>query len=232
MHRLRLLHDRLSVQRAEVRHEDASRLQVHALRRSRGGGAAAGVRQGVSRRAACSSGPRTTCWRSPNQRVDQLKANGFPQAAVYDPPGVGGTAVVTVLAFGDRPELYGLPRNPTVPRAVRLWKGPLKWVGNLAMIGGLFGAAVHYIRFGRKHDEGRSRDGRSTGRHDRALPLCRTDDAFRARAVSYVYLLLSGLAFWTPAFYWIAIVLGGGFLTRLLHPWVGLVFAAVSRGCS
>jgi formate dehydrogenase subunit gamma len=44
-------------------------------------------------------------------------------------------------------------------------------------------------------------------------------------ALSYVYLLLSGLAFWTPAFFWIAIVLGGGYLTRLLHPWVGLVFA-------
>jgi formate dehydrogenase iron-sulfur subunit len=88
-----------------------------------------------------------------NGRVDQLKANGFPQAAVYDPPGVGGTGVVTVLAFGDRPELYGLPENPTVPEAVRLWKGPLKWVGNLAMIGGLFAAAIHYLRFGRKHGE-------------------------------------------------------------------------------
>lgn len=45
-------------------------------------------------------------------------------------------------------------------------------------------------------------------------------------AVSYVYLLLTGLAFWTPALYWLAIVLGGGYLSRLLHPWVGLVFTA------
>jgi formate dehydrogenase subunit gamma len=44
--------------------------------------------------------------------------------------------------------------------------------------------------------------------------------------LSYVYLLLTGLAFWTPALYWIAIVLGGGYLSRLLHPWIGLVFAA------
>jgi formate dehydrogenase subunit gamma len=43
-------------------------------------------------------------------------------------------------------------------------------------------------------------------------------------ALSYVYLLLTGLAFWTPALYWIAIVLGGGYLSRVLHPWVGLVF--------
>ena len=85
-----------------------------------------------------------------SQRVDQLKANGFEQAAVYDPPGVGGTGVVTVLAFGDEPELYGLPRNPSVPRAVRLWKGALKWTGNLTMLGGLFAAAIHYVRVGRK----------------------------------------------------------------------------------
>ena len=57
--------------------------------------------------------------------------------------------------------------------------------------------------------------------------------AFRERivhlfvAVSYVYLLLTGLAFWTPALYWIAIVFGGGFLSRLLHPWVGVIYAVV-----
>jgi formate dehydrogenase subunit gamma len=43
--------------------------------------------------------------------------------------------------------------------------------------------------------------------------------------LSYLYLLLTGLAFWTPALYWIAIVLGGGYLSRLLHPWIGLVFS-------
>lgn len=48
-----------------------------------------------------------------------------------------------------------------------------------------------------------------------------------AAALSYVYLLLTGLAFWSPAFYWIAVVLGGGYLSRAVHPWVGLVFAAV-----
>jgi hypothetical protein len=84
------------------------------------------------------------------KRVTQLKANGFPNAAIYDPPGVGGTSVVTVLAHGDRPELYGLPRDPSVPLAVRLWKGPLKWIGNLAMLGGVLGVFVHFVRYGRK----------------------------------------------------------------------------------
>lgn len=43
---------------------------------------------------------------------------------------------------------------------------------------------------------------------------------------AYVYLLLTGLAFWTPALFWLAVVFGGGFLSRMLHPWVGLVFTA------
>jgi formate dehydrogenase iron-sulfur subunit len=88
-----------------------------------------------------------------NKRVAQLHANGIAHAAVYDPQGVGGTSVVTVLAHGDRPELYGLPRDPTIPVVVRLWKGPLKWIGNLAMVGGLLGVLVHYVRFGRKDHE-------------------------------------------------------------------------------
>ncbi|MGH9662348.1 MAG: formate dehydrogenase subunit beta [Bryobacteraceae bacterium] len=91
------------------------------------------------------------------RRVEQLKTLGYKEAAVYDPPGVGGTGVVTVLAHGDRPELYGLPRNPTVPLAVRIWKGPLKWIGNLAMAGGILATAVHYLRYGPKHG-GRGKD--------------------------------------------------------------------------
>lgn len=48
-----------------------------------------------------------------------------------------------------------------------------------------------------------------------------------AAGLSYVYLLLTGLAFWSPALYWLAVALGGGYLSRVLHPWAGLVFAAV-----
>jgi formate dehydrogenase subunit gamma len=47
-----------------------------------------------------------------------------------------------------------------------------------------------------------------------------------AAGLSYVYLLLTGLAFWTPALFWLAIVLGGGTMSRMLHPWVGLGFTA------
>ena len=43
-------------------------------------------------------------------------------------------------------------------------------------------------------------------------------------ALSYIYLLLTGLAFWSPWMFWIAVVLGGGFASRMLHPWVGLFY--------
>jgi formate dehydrogenase subunit gamma len=43
-------------------------------------------------------------------------------------------------------------------------------------------------------------------------------------AFSYIYLMLTGLAFWSPWLFWIAVVLGGGQISRMLHPWVGLIF--------
>jgi formate dehydrogenase subunit gamma len=46
-------------------------------------------------------------------------------------------------------------------------------------------------------------------------------------AVSYVYLLLSGLALFSPYLYWIAYILGGGPTIRFWHPWVGLIFFVV-----
>jgi len=43
-------------------------------------------------------------------------------------------------------------------------------------------------------------------------------------AGSYIYLLATGLAFWSPWMFWVAVVLGGGQLSRMLHPWAGLIF--------
>jgi formate dehydrogenase subunit gamma len=53
---------------------------------------------------------------------------------------------------------------------------------------------------------------------------------FRERLVhwlagfSYVYLLLTGLAFWSPWLFWLAFPLGGPTISRMLHPWVGVIF--------
>jgi formate dehydrogenase subunit gamma len=47
-------------------------------------------------------------------------------------------------------------------------------------------------------------------------------------AVSYVYLLLTGLAFWSPWLFWIAIVLGGPTVSREMHDWAGLFFVSAT----
>ena len=41
---------------------------------------------------------------------------------------------------------------------------------------------------------------------------------------TYLYLLISGLAFFAPQLYWMAATLGGGASARFWHPWVGLAF--------
>lgn len=83
-------------------------------------------------------------------RVDQLKKGGFTTAAFYDPQGVGGTSVVTVLARGDHPEWYGLPRDPHVPLGVRFWKNWLRPIGFLAIFGAIVGAFGHHLYHGNK----------------------------------------------------------------------------------
>ena len=41
---------------------------------------------------------------------------------------------------------------------------------------------------------------------------------------TYLYLLISGLAFYAPQLYWLAAILGGGPTARFWHPWIGLAF--------
>jgi formate dehydrogenase subunit gamma len=43
-------------------------------------------------------------------------------------------------------------------------------------------------------------------------------------ALTYVYCLITGLAFWSPYMYWLAALVGGGPTARLWHPWFGLGF--------
>src|SRR6266508_3181124 len=87
-------------------------------------------------------------------RATQLREHtSHKNAGVYDPPGVGGTQVIYVLHDIRNPEAYGgLPANPRIPLQVRLWKGPLKWIGSVAMFGGVIGVALHYLRYGPKKE--------------------------------------------------------------------------------
>ena len=43
--------------------------------------------------------------------------------------------------------------------------------------------------------------------------------------VTFVFLLLTGLAFSYPSLYWLTALVGGGPAARALHPWMGVVFS-------
>ena len=75
------------------------------------------------------------------QRVDQLKATGFAQASLYDPAGVGGTSVVTVLAVG-----------------VRVARSFLRPLGMFALAGAVVAAVGHYLAVGPKRVKGKAHD--------------------------------------------------------------------------
>lgn len=45
-------------------------------------------------------------------------------------------------------------------------------------------------------------------------------------ALSYMYALATGAAFYSPHLYWIALVLGGAPTSRFWHPWIALIFVA------
>ena len=95
-------------------------------------------------------GTRDDLLKDAGRRAGELREDGHEKAGVYNPPGVGGTNVLYVLARADTPEAYGLPGDPSIPWSVRLWKGPVKWFGNLVLFGGVLGAFFHYLRYGPK----------------------------------------------------------------------------------
>jgi formate dehydrogenase iron-sulfur subunit len=82
-----------------------------------------------------------------NARVSQLKTSGFNDAMLYDPEGVGGTSVITVLGHG-HPEWYDLPVDPNVPVLVRLWKTVIRPIGVLAALATAIGTFTHYTKYG------------------------------------------------------------------------------------
>jgi formate dehydrogenase beta subunit len=85
-------------------------------------------------------------------KVDKLKARGFDEAMLYDPDGVGGVHMMYVVPRGGMLTDYGLPESPVVTSrfsyigALRSLRG----LGAAATWAGLFGAAVYWLRVGRK----------------------------------------------------------------------------------
>ncbi len=93
-------------------------------------------------------GERDELVRIAEARSTELKADGFPDAGVYNPQGVGGTNVLYVLKHASEPEQYGLPKDPHIPLSVSLWKGPMKWLGTLMFWGTILGTFLHFVIYG------------------------------------------------------------------------------------
>lgn len=97
-------------------------------------------------------GSRDELIRMAESRAAELRDDGHKNAGVYNPQGVGGTHVIYVLNDASKPEEYGLPKDPTIPWTVSLWKGPVKWLGSLVFAGGILGALFHYVSVGPKKE--------------------------------------------------------------------------------
>jgi formate dehydrogenase iron-sulfur subunit len=109
-----------------------------------------------------------------HNRVEQLKREtSHKNAGIYNPgdpnptpgmssPGsIGGTHVIYVLHDKDKPDQYSLPADPSVPFFVKLWKGPLKWLGGLGMFLGAAALFGHYVRYGPKPVDEATTQGRA-----------------------------------------------------------------------
>jgi len=83
-----------------------------------------------------------------NKRAAELKDRGFQNAGLYNPQGVGGTHVMYVLKHADRPELEGLPNDPSISPMVSLWKGALKPLALVGMGAAVLGGLLHYLKVG------------------------------------------------------------------------------------
>jgi formate dehydrogenase beta subunit/formate dehydrogenase gamma subunit len=154
------------------------------------------------------------------KRVKQLQANGFAGAALYDPPAVGGTGVVTVLAHGDHPDWYGLPRDPRVPWSVFVTKRVFKSLGLVAVFGAIAAVAGHYMAVG-PSEAVEAKPAKEVDRHSLATRVIHW-----TVALSFFVSLLTGLPIWTPIFGWMGTLFGGKAVCRWLHPWAGVVFFA------
>ena len=94
-----------------------------------------------------------------HERIAELKERGYEKAAVYDPPGVGGTHVVYVLPHGD-PGLYRLPREASISPVVSLWRSTFaRTLGVVTMVSVVVAGFFHWMKVGPVDPDARG-DGR------------------------------------------------------------------------
>jgi formate dehydrogenase iron-sulfur subunit len=94
------------------------------------------------------------------ERIADLKERGYKEAGLYDPPGVGGTHVMYVLQHADRPELYGLPKDPKISPLVSLWKGAAKPLALIVLGLAAVGSFFHFVKVGPNEVEEDEKEGK------------------------------------------------------------------------
>ena len=96
------------------------------------------------------------------KRAGELQERGFKNAGLYNPAGVGGTHVMYVLKHADKPELEGLPANPSISPMVSLWKGIAKPLAVAGMVGAVVAGFFHYMKVGPVESEEKSDEKESS----------------------------------------------------------------------
>jgi formate dehydrogenase iron-sulfur subunit len=94
------------------------------------------------------------------ERIADLKERGYEKAGLYDPAGVGGTHVMYVLQHADRPELYGLPKDPKISPWVSVWKGAAKPLALAALGLAALVSFFHYVKVGPNELEEDEKEGK------------------------------------------------------------------------
>ena len=79
------------------------------------------------------------------QRVKELQEDGYPDANVFNPQGVGGVHMIYVLP--EKPEVYGFKPQAKTPVSIDIWKDVVRPLGKVAGL-----AAVKGMR-GKKDDD-------------------------------------------------------------------------------
>src|ERR1700730_606342 len=238
VHRLRLLHHRLPVQYSQVQSRDQARFQVHAVRRPCERRPGARLHQGVPYRLPALRQQRRhestrRAPRQPTPRSLQLSASWRLRSRGrrrhrrhLRPARRHATRNLRWPSEKSQHSVDGeaLERSAQVARQRRDDRRPHRSVRPLSPL--------------RSKSSRRGRPGGAQRRaamspQEQLLPHGHVQRYnFRERlmhwiaAFSYIYLLLTGLAFWSPWLFWIAVILGGAPVSRMLHPWIGLIFIA------
>ncbi|MCA0948649.1 formate dehydrogenase subunit beta [Shewanella chilikensis] len=84
-----------------------------------------------------------------DKRVAELKERGFAKAGLYNPEGVGGTAMMMILHDVTQPESYNMPEDPQIPLSVTLWQDWVKPLGTVGILATAAVACLHKITVGR-----------------------------------------------------------------------------------